>query len=77
MMNFLRISTHRTGYAPDQCHDTLTVGELIELLSQFPDDEPVYFSNDRGYTYGEITEDDLDEAVYDGEEVLPVNEIDY
>lgn len=33
-----------------------TVGELIEILSDFDEDLPVYLRNDNGYTYGNITE---------------------
>ena len=30
------IEGKRNGYAPDQCGKTLTVGELIAILSDFP-----------------------------------------
>ena len=47
-MNALYIEGRRSGYAPD--------GELIEILSDFDEDLPVYLRNDNGYTYGNITE---------------------
>lgn len=63
MKNNLILNTKRQGYGTDQCGETLTVGELIELLQYYDEDMKVYFGNDcRGsywYTYGSITEDDL------------------
>ena len=55
-MNALYIEGRRSGYSPDDCGKTLTVGELIEILSDFDEDLPVYLRNDNGYTYGNITE---------------------
>lgn len=54
-MNPVFINTTRSGYTPGQCYETLTVGELIEILSEFGEDQPVYLRNDDGYTYGHIT----------------------
>ena len=63
MKNNLILNTKRQGYGTDQGGETLTVGELIELLQDYDEDMKVYFGNDyRGsywYTYGSITEDDL------------------
>lgn len=53
-MNVLFIDGRRNGYAPDQCGRTMTVGELIDYLSQFDEESPVYLKNDGGYTYGNI-----------------------
>ncbi len=50
----LIMEAERTGYAPDQIRRTMTVGELIDLLSQYDEDTPVYTSQDNGYTYGGI-----------------------
>ena len=58
-MNVLTIEAHRDGYSVDQVYETMTVGDLIYFLEDYPDDTPVYISNDRGYTYGGISEDDL------------------
>lgn len=58
-MNVLTIEAHRDGYSVDQVYETMTVGDLIYELENYPDDTPVYISNDRGYTYGGISEDDL------------------
>ena len=63
MKEKLILQTKREGYGTDQCRETLTVGELIELLQDYDEDMKVYFGNDyRGsywYTYGSITEDDF------------------
>lgn len=58
-MKPLFINGNRNGYGPEQCGRTMTVGELIELLSEIDEDRPVYLRNDGGYTYGSITERDL------------------
>ena len=58
-MKALYIEGKRNGYGPDSCGRTLTVGELIALLSEFDEDRLVYLRNDNGYTYGSITEMDL------------------
>lgn len=68
MTKALFISTNRDGYAPSQCGKTLTVGELKELLDNYDDDEPVYFKNDNGYTYGSISEDDINGEYLESEE---------
>lgn len=39
-MNALYIEGRRSGYSPDGCGKTLTVGELIEILSDFDEDLP-------------------------------------
>lgn len=54
MIKALYIEGRRTGYEPEQCKNTMTVGELIDFLSGYPEDLKVYLRNDNGYTYGEI-----------------------
>ena len=66
-MYYVKIETNRTGYSPDQCGRTMTVEELIESLSRFHPEQKVYFSNDNGYTYGNITDWALSEG-YDDED---------
>jgi len=59
------LNTNRTGYTVKQVLDktsTLTVGELIEYLSDFDPESPILFSNDDGYTFGEIREYSIDEV---------------
>lgn len=53
----LFIEGRREGYAVDQIRRTMTVGELIEYLSEFYDeDTEIYLNNNNGYTFGSITE---------------------
>lgn len=55
-MTKLIIQTECEGYSPSQIRSTMTVGELIDYLSQYDEETPVYFGFDRGYTYGGVTE---------------------
>ena len=57
----LFFDTKANGYSPEQCGKTLTAGELAAMLSEYDYDTPIYFRNDNGYTYGNITEQDIDE----------------
>lgn len=60
-MKALFINGKRNGYTPAQCGRTVTVGDLIDFLEGFDEDMRVYISNDGGYTYGSITEWDINE----------------
>lgn len=62
MLDALFIEGKRNGYGIDQCGKTLTVGELIEILAEYDEDTPVYLRNDGGYTYGSITDRDINTA---------------
>ena len=53
-MSYITLETKREGYSPDQCGSTMTVGELIQYLSQFDESSKIYFWNDNGYTYGSL-----------------------
>lgn len=59
MKEAIFINGKRNGYGPEQCGRTLTVKELIEVLSEFDEDTEIFLSNDGGYTYGSITESDI------------------
>lgn len=67
-MKKLVINAARTGYSTDQIRNTLTVGELIEILEDFDPATPIYLGHDvqryGWYTYGGILERDIydDEA---------------
>lgn len=50
----LTINGAREGYAIDQINNTMTVGELINFLSDYDEDTKVMINNDNGYTYGSI-----------------------
>lgn len=58
-MRVLTIGAHRNGYGFDKVNKTMTVGDLIYFLEGYPEDTPVYISNDRGYAYGGISEYDI------------------
>ena len=64
-MNVLYIECRRNGYDPDQCGETMTVSEMIEFLSQFDGDLPIYLNNDSGYTFGNIDEYSFSECKHD------------
>ena len=40
------INANREGYGTDQIRNTMTVGELIDALSDFDEDTPVYIGKD-------------------------------
>lgn len=58
----------RSGYTPEQCNETFTIDELIEKLEELKvecgGDVPVYLYNDKGYTYGHISEDTMNIGNY-------------
>lgn len=64
----LFIDGTRSGYAPEQCDNTLTIDQLIEQLEGIKEwaggDCPVYLINDNGYTYGHINEDTMNIGDY-------------
>lgn len=74
MAKAIYIEGRRNGYAAKQCGKTMTVGELIDFLSGYSNDTPVYLKNDGGYTFGNIdswsfeTEDLEDEEDEEEEE---------
>lgn len=65
-MEKIIINTRRNGYDPAQCKPTITVGELIEMLSEYEADAPIYTAHDNGYTYGGIYADDI--SYYEADE---------
>lgn len=56
------METHRRGYSTDQITDTISVREMIDILSQFDEDAKIYTSHDNGYTFGGIHEYDFEEV---------------
>ena len=56
------MEVHRRGYSTDQITDTISVRELIDILSQFDEDAKIYTSHDNGYTFGGIHEEDFEEV---------------
>jgi hypothetical protein len=56
MRTVVTIETSRTDYSAKAAAErSLTVGELIEMLSEYDENTKVVFSNDNGYTYGRIS----------------------
>lgn len=65
----LFIDGTRSGYAPDQCDETMTINQLIEKLEELRDYHnagncPVFLYNDNGYTYGHINENTMNIGSY-------------
>lgn len=61
MENKVIIEASRDGYSLDQMTDTLTVQELIDILSEYDPNSKVYLSHDNGYTYGGIRQYNISE----------------
>ena len=62
MESIICLDTARDAYAIQDCYNSMTVREMIEYLSQFDEDSPVVFRNDKGYTYGNITHGSFEEV---------------
>ena len=60
-MEALVINTRREGYAFDQVHRTMTVGQLIKFLKDYDGKTPIYLGFDNQYTYGGIRESFFEE----------------
>lgn len=57
----ITLSTNRSHYSIEgAAEDSMTVAELIEELRYLPGDCKVVFKNDGGYTYGYISDRDID-----------------
>lgn len=68
MKKVLFFETEAHAYAPEDCTNTMTVGELREFLECYNDDTLIMFSNDNGYTYGRLFESDIREDEIDEDE---------
>ncbi len=68
------IEGRRNGYSPDQCGNTMTVGELIAFLGYLDEDAEVYLKNDNGYTYGSITMRSFEEEYEDDDDIDAEND---
>ena len=67
----LIIEANREGYSIEQAENertAITVGELMRLLEDFDEDTKIYISNDRGYTYGSVTERRINEDWIESED---------
>ena len=54
-MKKLILDANRDAYCTSDCGSTMTVSELIELLSEYDGDMKIYLRHDGGFTYGAIT----------------------
>jgi hypothetical protein len=63
-MQYLRIEAERQAYSPTDVRRTMSVGELISYLQDFPEDMPVILSHDNGYTFGGINYESLIDDEY-------------
>lgn len=62
MTTIITLEGRRSHYNSQlAANETMTVGELIEYLELFNEDDKVILSNDRGYTFGTINENSFDE----------------
>lgn len=60
------ISTTRTDYsAKAASRHSITVEELMDILSNMEPESRIVFCNDNGYTYGRITEELFDEIAWE------------
>ena len=77
------LKVNRDAYKVSDCSSTLTVGELRNILGDLPQDMKVFFSNDNGYTYGAVNEEDVrttlvvDRGVYEELESIRLKRKDY
>lgn len=62
MRKEILLEATRNGYSTYGCGDTLTIGQLIELLQQYDKDTLVYFSHDYGNSYGSLSFETIWEA---------------
>ena len=57
MEQIVTLKTNRDFYDVKECAEhSLSVAEFMDILSQYPSDAKVVFSNDNGYTYGRLYE---------------------
>ena len=61
-MDKLIIEAKREAYSTKDIYRTMTVAELKQVLDRYDDDTPIYLSHDNGYTFGGISEYDIEEV---------------
>ena len=61
----LVLEAHRNCYDLDQLGDTMTIGQLIDLLQNYDPDTIICTSHDNGYTFGEIERWDFEEKTFE------------
>lgn len=62
MQTIVKLNTSRDYYGiREAAESSITVEELINALSNFSPEDKVVFSNDRGYTYGVVYDETVEE----------------
>jgi hypothetical protein len=56
---YINISTRAIKDSPGECGNTLTIGNLIDLLSGYDEDTPIYLKLDNGASYSPIHFSDM------------------
>lgn len=77
MKQIVCLVSRSDGFSTDQCGRTMTVGELIAYLEDFPEDAEVYLKNDNGYAYGRITMGSFEEDEIESEDEEDDEESEY
>lgn len=55
MKPIVTLKTNRDYYDAKECaENSMSVGEFMDMLSNYPSDAKIVFSNDNGYTYGVV-----------------------
>lgn len=55
MKTIVTLKTNRDYYDAKECaENSMSVGEFMDMLSNYPSDAKIVFSNDNGYTYGVV-----------------------
>ena len=64
MKPIVTLKTNRYSYDAKECaENSMSVGEFMNMLSNYPNDAKIIFSNDNGYTYGVVGKFDCIVAV--------------
>ena len=62
MIQIIKMNVSRDDYSiRNTANESITVGELIDALRDYDSDAKIVFSNDRGYTYGIVSADCIEE----------------
>lgn len=55
MKPIVTLKANRDFYDAKECaENSMSVGEFMDMLSNYPSDAKIVFSNDNGYTYGVV-----------------------
>lgn len=55
MKPIVTLKTSRDFYDAKECaENSMSIGEFMDMLSNYPSDAKIVFSNDNGYTYGVV-----------------------